>query len=115
MKRTFNDARRKLSWFVLFVLICLGNPVRGQNPGPSKETDLTPAQRKIAPLIRSAMAQMVAAGVNRSNAVSLNAAQQYSSPLIKVDNQARIQVYMDLTELNAGRLATLAAIPEIEI
>src|SRR5206468_9773200 len=50
-----------------------------------------------------------------SNAASLNAAQRYSGPLLKVDNRFRMQLYLDLTELNAGRLATLAATSEIEI
>src|SRR5438128_1859024 len=110
------DSRWSYVSIIVFSLILFGRGSRGLSQAPgATDPNLTPAQRKIAPVIRTTVAQMIVAGINRSNAASLNAAQRYSGPLLKVDNKFRMQLYLDLTELNAGRLATLAATSEIEI
>src|SRR3990172_5180419 len=107
---------------VIFVgVICLAFPatVWGQFQAPlppiPKETDLSPQQRKIQARVRSTITRLSAEGFNRLNAARLNAAEQFSSPLIKVDNRARVQLYLELTEVDAGRLAQLSPTGQAEI
>src|SRR5437867_4042321 len=116
MRTTMTNLRRKLAHLVLLGIVSFGIGLLGRSQtSGNKEANLTPAQRKIAPLVRDALARMKTAGIDRSNAASFNAAQQYSSPLLRVDNSCRIQLYLDLRELNGARLSILAATGDIEV
>lgn len=87
-----------------------------RNPGPrQKQPNLTAAQRKIDTLIRRKTTDLKAAGITASNAASRNAARQFSTRLIKVNNRGMIQIYLQLTEVNPARLAALRAIADIDI
>ena len=82
---------------------------------PEKEANLTPRQRKIHGLVRSMAAALKAEGINGSNAARRNAANRFSSPLIKVDDHARIHLYIELTEVNSVRLNALERTGQIVI
>src|SRR5262245_25683645 len=110
MRKRLSAARRILAVTALIALTGLQGTLPAQGPArPQKQPNLTAVQRKIDNLIRTKAAEMAAAGVNRSNAANSNASQRFSNPSIKVDNRAMIHVYLELTEVNAARLAALRA------
>ena len=79
---------------------------QGQSAGKAAET-LTPAERKIDSRVRRTADRMMAAGIDESNAASLNASQIFSDPLIRVDNEARIQLYLELSNVEAAERSIL--------
>src|SRR3990172_13230809 len=59
---------------------------------------------------------MQASGVTRENASELEVPRRFSSPLVKVDESARVQVYIDLTVIDDEVMETLRGLSvEIEI
>jgi hypothetical protein len=76
---------------------------------PRSEPNLTPQQRKIDYFIRQTAAALQAAGVTSANAAQLNAATTFSTNFVRVDNQARIEVYIIVAAADATS-STLATI-----
>jgi hypothetical protein len=110
--------------WVACLLLGTGTTALGQAPPRGEiltaqartlKESLTPVQRKIQGLVRSTLARARAEGVDRSNAGRLNASQRFSDQLVKVDNQASIQVYIDLSAIDQARVAALRSSGDAEI
>ena len=88
-------------------------PLFGQAPpspfalAPAKKKSLTPVQRKVDDNLRLTAARIETAGINRANAGRLDASRWLSSAVVRVDDQARIQVYLELTRVDEALLTTL--------
>jgi subtilisin family serine protease len=110
----FQESR--LSRIVLWSIVWLGSSsaILGQN-SRSTEENLTPAQRKIDPLVRNMIDRLRVEGADRSNAANVKVAQLFSTSFVRVDNRARIQVYIEVTEVNPTRLTALRPVPEVEV
>ncbi len=62
---------------------------------PNKsQAHLTPAQHKISPLLRRTCSALEEANATSTNAATLRIAERFSSSLVKVDDAARVQVYL---------------------
>ena len=74
---------------------------------PATEKFPTPEQHKIDSKVRSTATLIETAGINRANAARLGASRWLSSAVVRVDNQARIQVYIELTRVDEALLTRL--------
>ena len=75
----------------------------------SRET-LSPAQRKISRMLRRKAARMRELGITAVNADDRGASSAFSTSLVRVDNRARIQVYVQVTAIDDALLATIESV-----
>ena len=76
---------------------------------------LTPQQRKIGRRVRRKIKKLRDVGITQSNAPAREVSRQFSSPVIRVDDRARIQSYIRLNGLEPEKLGVLRAIPDLVI
>ena len=70
----------------------------------AEEAPLSPEQRKIHPLLRHQLREMAILGVTPQTAQTFNLARRFESPLLKVNDAGRIQVYVHVTQVDDGVL-----------
>jgi hypothetical protein len=89
-----------------------------QNPGGSvlrARKEKTTVDSKISPGLTKVLNKMADAAASRNGAQSLSA-EDFSTPLVKVDNSGNIEVYVHMSESsgeNIGQLTALGLIPEV--
>ena len=64
------------------------------------QAHLTSAQHKISPLLRHTYSELEEANATSYNAATLRVAERFSSPLVRVDDTARVQVYLKVDFLD---------------
>ena len=67
----------------------------------------SPRQEKLAFPLQQTCTDLTQQGVTPDNAATVHASQRFSSSLVKVDQHARIQVYIKLTSVTAALLTIL--------
>jgi subtilisin-like proprotein convertase family protein len=106
-------------WLVAILLLgaLLASPgVNGQAPqgfGPKAPVP-TANEAKLAHRLRKTVAELRSDGITRGNAGARDARGRFSSHAVKVDDSARVQVYIELASADAATLASLAAL-EVEV
>ena len=116
--RIFSAAPR--ARFALLFLALVSQPVLAQTPpfSPSigKSRAPTPYERKVDYFVRNAVARMKADGITHANAHGRDVRQRFSHRLLKVDDSARIHLYLHLREVDDASLDALTqAGVEIEL
>jgi subtilisin family serine protease len=65
------------------------------------------ASRKIAAPLRALIHDVRALGITRGNAAALGIRERFSSSTLRVDDMARVQVYVEVAQVDAATLAVL--------
>lgn len=113
----FGQKRWSLKFFFLSInmtlVVVLLTPQTSQllsQPSLGFKANQSPSDEKIAPVLRQVQTRLSQAKTaGQAGQAAQAVAQQFSTPLVKVDSQARLQVYLELSSTDKNTLAALSA------